>query len=318
LARLMAEGISSLYVHAPNVDPQHPLASATGIVTERDVLRAVASHGGAALAMPVERLMSKPLETIPADAFVYRAIGPMSRRTVRHVGVVDETGRVIGALSARDLLRLRASEAVMLGDEIDAAHDVHALAAAWAKLPQVVTSLLAEGVAARDVAAVISRELGALTRQAAVIAEARMRSAGAGEPVCPYALAILGSAGRGESLLAMDQDNALGFAAGAPGGPQDKWFGQLGVHIADILHEVGVPYCKGGVMAKSPQWRGSLATWRERVGDWIGRSSPQDLLSVDIFFDMRPVHGDGGLCTELWHGAFDAARGQVGFAKLLA
>jgi CBS domain-containing protein len=318
LARLMGEGISSLYVHAPDGDREHPPASATGIVTERDVLRAVASHGVAALAMPVEQLMSKPLEAIPADAFVYRAIGRMSRLKVRHLGVVDEAGGVIGALSARDLLRLRASEAVTLGDEIDAAGDVHALAAAWAKLPQVAASLLAEDVSARDVAAVISRELGALTRQAAVIAEARMRSAGAGDPVCPYALAVLGSAGRGESLLAMDQDNAVVFAEGAPDGPQDRWFATLGVHIADILHEVGVPYCKGGVMAKNPQWRGSLATWRERVGDWISRSSPQDLMSVDIFFDMRPVHGDGRLCTDLWRGAFDAARSQIGFAKLLA
>jgi len=317
LALLMNEGISSLFVRPAQSDLEYPRASATGIVTERDVLRAVASHGGAALAMPVEQLMSKPLEAIPADAFVYRAIGRMSRLKVRHLGVVDEEGGVIGALSARDLLRLRASEAVTLGDEIDAAQDVHALAAAWAKLPQVAASLLAEDVSARDVAAVISRELGALTRQAAIIAEARMRSAGAGGPACPYAVAVLGSAGRGESLLAMDQDNALVFAEGAPDGPADKWFAQLGAHIADILHEVGVPYCQGGVMAKNPQWRGSLATWRERVGDWIGRSNPQDLLSVDIFFDMRPVHGDGRLCTELWSGAFDAARGQVGFAKLL-
>jgi DNA polymerase-3 subunit epsilon/CBS domain-containing protein len=33
---------------------------------------------------------------------------------------------------------------------------------------------------------------------------------------------------------------------------------------------------------------------------------------------MRPVHGDGSLCNALWRGAFDAARGQTGFAKLLA
>ena len=92
--------------------------------------------------MPVEQLMNKPLAVVPADAFVYRAIGRMSRLGVRHLGVVDETGEVIGALSARDLLRLRAGEAVSLGDEIDEARDVHALGAAWAKLPQVVASLL--------------------------------------------------------------------------------------------------------------------------------------------------------------------------------
>ena len=314
----MAERISSLYVRPAQGDHNDLRASETGIITERDVLRAVSKYGGDALDIPVEKLMSKPLAMIPADAFVYRAIGRMSRLGVRHLGVVDETGEVIGALSARDLLRVRASEAVSLGDEIDEARDVHDLGAAWAKLPQVVASLLAEGVNARDVAAVISRELGALTRQATVIAEERMREAGHGEPNCAYAVAVLGSAGRGESLLAMDQDNALVFADGAPGGPEDAWFEKLGIHIADILHEVGVPYCKGGVMAKNPQWRGSVATWRKRINDWIRVSKPEDLLSVDIFFDLRPVHGDGRLCTTLWREAFDAAHGEIGFTKLLA
>ena len=64
---------------------------------------------------------------------------------------------------------------------------VHDLARAWAKLPQVVASLLAEVVSTRDVAAVISRELDALTRHAAVIAEARMRDTRQGDPLCPYA-----------------------------------------------------------------------------------------------------------------------------------
>ncbi|MGE0034123.1 MAG: DUF294 nucleotidyltransferase-like domain-containing protein [Xanthobacteraceae bacterium] len=318
LARLMEERISSLYVIATGEEAGAPSTADTGIITERDLLRAVARQGSAALSLPVEQFMSRPLAVVPADAFVYRAIGRMSRLHVRHLGAVDERGRVVGALSARDLLRLRAGEAVSLGDEIDAASDVHALGAAWAKLPRVAASLLAEDLPARESAAVISRELGALTRQAAVIAEARMREQGRGDPPCRYAVAVLGSGGRGESLLAMDQDNALVFAEGGPGGAADDWFAQFGGHVADILHEVGVPYCKGGIMAKSPQWRGSLATWRDRIADWVHRLRPEDLLSVDIFFDMRPVHGDGALCIELWHEGFDAARGNATFAKLLA
>jgi DNA polymerase-3 subunit epsilon/CBS domain-containing protein len=116
----------------------------------------------------------------------------------------------------------------------------------------------------------------------------------------------------------MDQDNALIFAEGDPDGLADRWFAALGVHIADILHEVGIPYCPGGVMAKNPLWRGSVATWRARVAQWVGRSRPKDLLSVDIFFDLRPVHGDAALANGLWHEAFELARGQVAFAKLLA
>jgi CBS domain-containing protein len=54
-----------------------------------------------------------------------------------------------------------------------------------------------------------------------------------------------------------------------------------------------------------------------RIGHWIGRSSPQDLLAVDIFFDMLGVHGDTALTGAIWRAAFDTARGQVAFAKLL-
>ena len=119
---------------------------------------------------------------------------------------------------------LRAAAAVSLGDEIDTAEDVPSLGRAWAKLPHVAAALLLEGLAGREIAAVISDELGALTARAAVIAERRMAERGQGPPPSPYAFAVLGSAGRGESLLAMDQDNALVFSEGDPDGPEDRWF----------------------------------------------------------------------------------------------
>lgn len=317
LSQLVGARISSLLVALPGAVPDKLPAYSLGIITERDVLRSIAIEGEGALKLGIEQFMSRPLATIPAHAFVYRGIGRMSRLKIRHLGVIDEAGNVIGALSARDLLRLRAEEAVSLGDEIDEAENVHALGAAWAKLPQVATSLLAEDIAAIDVAAIISRELGALTRKAAVIGEERIRETGQGEPPCPYAVAVLGSAGRSESLLAMDQDNAIIFEKGDPGGPEDRYFATLGGHIADILNEVGVPYCKGGVMAKNDAWRGSVATWQARVTDWISRSNPADLMAVDIFFDLRGVHGQLALADALWRFAYDAAKGEIEFAKLL-
>lgn len=316
LGRMMRERVSSLFVHRDAGERPAP-SYEVGIVTERDVLRAIARDGADALAAPLSALASRPLVTVSADAFAFLAVARMNRLGIRHLGVTDEAGHVIGALSARDLLRLRGEGAIALGDEIEEAADVPALAAAWAHLARVAGALLGEGMSGRAIAAVISRQLGALTARAAVLAEQRLRDSGQGGPPCAYAFAVLGSAGRGESLLAMDQDNALVFAEGAPDGPEDAWFAQLGRHVADILHEVGVPYCKGGVMARNPQWRGSVATWRGRIGHWIRRSSPEDLLAVDIFFDMLGVHGDTALTGAIWRVAFDTARGQAAFAKLL-
>jgi DNA polymerase-3 subunit epsilon/CBS domain-containing protein len=313
IQQVTAAKISSLYVHTGG----EPHAAATGIITERDMLRMVAERGADALGQPVERAMSKPLAAIDADAFAYVAIGRMNRLGIRHLGVVDSTGTVIGALSARDLLRLRGQGGLLLGDDIGQAESSADLARAWARIHPVTAGLLAEGLSGRDIAAIISRQLGAMTRRAAVLAERLIKARGQGEPPQPYAFVVLGSAGRGESLLATDQDNALIFAEGAPGSPEDRWFAMLGEEVARLLHEAAIPYCPGGIMAKNPDWRGSLTTWRARIGNWINRSNPQDLLNVDIFFDLRCVHGDAQMADALWRGAFDAAKGRVEFAKLL-
>jgi len=303
-----ARGISSVFL-------QH--AGDIGILTERDVIRALASDGAEALRVPAAAAASFPLCAVPAAAFIYRAMGRMDRLGVRHLGVVDEAGALVGALSARDLLRLRTSAALRLGDAVDAAPDTPALARAWGQLPAMAEALLAEGVPAAGIAAVISRELGAATRRAAQLAEAGLAAEGRVPPV-PYALLVLGSAGRGESLLSHDQDNAIVFAKGDPGGPEDRYFADLGRRLADILDQIGIVYCRGGVMAREPAWRGSVATWQERIAAWLRRSSPEDLLSVDIFYDARTVHGDAALSESVAAVARSEAARAPQFLKLLA
>jgi DNA polymerase-3 subunit epsilon/CBS domain-containing protein len=263
-------------------------------------------------------LATRPLVAVPSEAYVYRAIGRMRRFNLRHLAVASEEGRVVGMLSARDLLRLRSDAAIALGDDIDDAADVPALAQAWAKVPAMAATLLDEGVGARDVAGIIARELGAATRKAALLAEASLVAEGRGAAPCAFALLVLGSAGRGESGLALDQDHALVFAEGEPDGDADGWFAELGERLAAILHEIGVPLCPGGVMAGNPAFRGSLATWRRRIALWLSRAAPEDLLNVDIVFDFRPVHGDGALAAGLWDEAWAAARGAPSFLRLLA
>jgi DNA polymerase-3 subunit epsilon/CBS domain-containing protein len=225
---------------------------------------------------------------------------------------------VVGVVTTRDLLKLRASSAIALGDDLDAARSVAELAQAWAKLPAMARALRHEGVAARAIAGVIAREVGALTRRAAQMAEAELATGPLGPAPCEYAIVVLGSAGRGESLLAMDQDNAVIFAEGEPGGSEDQWFAAHGKRMCAILHEVGVPLCKGGVMASEPAFRGSLMEWRARIGRWLMRATPEDLLAVDIFFDFRAVHGRRALAHQLWLDAWAAARGEIAFLKLLA
>lgn len=308
--RIMTErGLGSVLVGG---ESDAPLAPAdTGIVTERDILRGLTRHGADLLERPVSELASRPVGGLPADAFLYRAAGRMQRRGIRHLAALDAAGQICGVLSVRDVLRPRVGASFALDDAITTGEDPADLAKAWACLPLVAGGLVADGVPARDVAAVISSELGALTARAAELAEAEL-----GPPPAPYALLVLGSAGRGESLLAMDQDNALLIDA-QPGQEVDGWFAAFGARVAEILHAVGVPYCPGGVMARETDWRGTPQDWRERLGGWIRRARPQDLLSIDIFYDFACVHGASALAATLFAEAYAATRGQFGFLKSL-
>lgn len=313
VARMAQDRIGSVFVGRDGDVPQN-----LGIVTERDVMKALARHGAAALDRPLDAVASRPLETVLADAFLYRAVGRMNRLSIRHLGVVDSQGRVAGAVSMRDLMRSRLGGPVALGDAIEAAPDVQALGRAWAPLPPVAGALLEGGLDGRTVGAVIGREVGALTRRAAELAVEALAREGRGPPPCAFAVVVFGSAGRGESLLAFDQDNGIVFAHGDPGGPEDRWFEAMGRAMCDTLDMVGVPRCRGGVMASEPAYRGSLATWRARARTWVGRSRPEDLLSVDIVFDMRPVHGDFAMAEALWREMNALAHGSIAFLKMLA
>lgn len=309
LQTILTAGTSSAFVTMGSAE--------LGIVTERDILRAIAERGEHALAMPVSRIANHPLITVNSDEFLYRALARITRHGIRHLAVTDEAGQLVGALTPRSLLRQRASDALVLGEDIDTATNGAELGAAFGRLVKVAQALRAEAVEPRRIANVISAEIAAATRRATIIAEASMAADGWGPPPEPYAVFVMGSVGRGESLLTADQDNAIVFKSGDPGGAQDRWFEELGTRFAKILDDAGIRFCKGGVMAKNAPWRHSLAGWKAVIDSWVRKQSPQDLLNVDIFFDGRAVHGDYRLADEIRNYAIDVGSRSRDFISML-
>jgi signal-transduction protein with cAMP-binding, CBS, and nucleotidyltransferase domain len=307
-ARLMNERrIGALLVGAAG-------ESAEGIVTERDLLRAAGVAGVDWDRATVGAFMSAPVQSMRGDEMLYRALGRMDRSGMRHLAVVDAAGVPVGMVSQRDLLRHRARAALPLGDALALAQDASSLAAAYARVPEVAARLLEEGLDGAEVGQVISAELRALTARAAQITEGRLAAAGEKAPAA-WCLLVLGSGGRGESLLGADQDNAL-VHAGRPG--DDAWFSRFGEGVADLLDQAGLPRCKGGVMAANAAWRGTLEDWRTRVGAWMRHATPQDLLYVDIFFDLVPVAGEGEMAEALRRDAVETASRHPRFLALLS
>ena len=90
-----------------------------GIVSERDVVRAIADQGAAALDRPVsicmtaEVIFADPGETV--DALLAR----MTDRRIRHLPVCRE-GRLVGILSIGDLVKHKIQEAEAEADGLKA------------------------------------------------------------------------------------------------------------------------------------------------------------------------------------------------------
>ena len=304
VSEMRRRGISSLLVVDGDGRPD-------GILTERDVLTAIVAHGAEALSRPVSAHLSRPVQAVPADAYLFTAIARMDRLGIRHLAVTDGLdGRLAGVVSARALLRQRAGTALVLGDEIAQARDGRDMAAVKARLPELAGALLAEQVPVLDVAGVISAVYRDISARAAVLSEAAP---------APWCYLVLGSGGRGESLLSADQDNAIVHGgSGGGSGADDAWYAELGGRASDLLDQAGIPYCKGKVMASNAAWRHDLGEWRRRVDGWVEKPSPESLLSVDIFYDFQPVHGDFALAGELRRHAVQAARSSPLFLALLA
>ena len=234
LALLVRLKVSSLFIARGKSSATH------GIVTERDILRAIAREGAKAFAKPVASIATFPLESVSEEDFLYVAFGRMRRKKYRHMGVVDGEGELVGAITQRDLLRLQADESLAFADALGEAVSIEELALVWRKLANAARSLLHEDVDARDIAGIISGEVRSLTARAAAMAEREVSVASPMPKALRFAVMVLGSAGRGESLLALDQDNAIIFdAADEPTG--EAWLLKLGQRMNAILDEVGVP-----------------------------------------------------------------------------
>uniref|UniRef100_A0A7C2V9J4 CBS domain-containing protein n=1 Tax=Ignisphaera aggregans TaxID=334771 RepID=A0A7C2V9J4_9CREN len=74
-----------------------------GIFTERDLVRVVAQ--GIDLGTPIEKVMTRNLIVLTPDENINSAVRKMIDHGIRHIPLVDKTGRPIGIVSIRDVLR---------------------------------------------------------------------------------------------------------------------------------------------------------------------------------------------------------------------
>ncbi len=77
-----------------------------GVLSERDVVRALAADGAAALGRPAAELMTSTVVTCQPDTTVEELMATMTDRRIRHVPVVVD-GALAGVVSIGDVVKDR-------------------------------------------------------------------------------------------------------------------------------------------------------------------------------------------------------------------
>jgi CBS domain-containing protein len=96
-----------------------------GIISERDIIRALSEHGESLLSKPVGEVMTKDVITIRLDESVKQAMRLMTRYRTRHLLALND-GALAGVVSIGDAVKHRLEdlelEAHVLRDAYIAAH----------------------------------------------------------------------------------------------------------------------------------------------------------------------------------------------------
>jgi CBS domain-containing protein len=80
-----------------------------GIISERDIVRAIAEEGASALALTVGDRMTKDVATCEENDTIAEIMETMTRCRFRHMPVI-EAGRVAGIVSIGDVVKIRIAE----------------------------------------------------------------------------------------------------------------------------------------------------------------------------------------------------------------
>lgn len=81
----------------------------SGILSERDIVRAVSEHGAEALTVPVGQVMTRNVTTCGEDDSIADIMERMTTGKFRHVPVL-KNGKLIGLISIGDVVKQRVEE----------------------------------------------------------------------------------------------------------------------------------------------------------------------------------------------------------------
>ena len=88
-----------------------------GVLSERDIVRGLASEGAAILTQPVRTLMTREIITCKPSEDVGTALAIMTKNRIRHLPVL-EGGTLLGMVSIGDLVNARIQESLLEAESL--------------------------------------------------------------------------------------------------------------------------------------------------------------------------------------------------------
>ncbi len=261
-----------------------------GILTDRDLRRVVARALDADAA--VSTIMTANPSTISPDKLAFDVLVELTQNRFHHIPVVED-GKVIGMITAGDIMRLEQANPTFLVGDITRQTTLEGIVASVKRLGNVVEIGVSQDATADDIARVVTAIGDAVVRRLIELAVEEFGPA----PV-PWCWVALGSQARYELGLQSDQDSAI-IVSDAMQPEHADWFASVANRVVDGLEACGYPRCPGDMMASNPAWRVPLAQWGQYFRHWINEPEPDALLNAQTFFDMRPVYGQTALYDTL-------------------
>jgi len=281
-----------------------------GIVTDKDLRHRVLAAGMDAL-RPIQQVMTANPMCLPATAGVDQALLLMMRENYHHLPVVED-GKPLGLVTAGDILRAQSEHPLRVIRDIHKKSSVPELLQISRRLPALFERMVNLGRDVEQIGRMVTLITDAFTLRLIHLAEKQY-----GPPPMAFAWLAFGSQGREEQTARTDQDNGL-VLEDEPDEDERAYFGSLSEFVCSGLDQLGYEFCSGEVMAQNPTWRVSLEAWKRHFDRWIDEPDPKSVMHCSIFFDIRCVHGNRRLVSELQSHAMSRAKENRIFRRFMA
>lgn len=103
--KLAAKKIGAIVIAAGDGRP-------AGIISERDIIRAIAERGASCLSQPVSELMTRQIVTCRQSDTIDQLMATMTALRFRHVPVIED-GELVGIVSIGDVVKHHIAEVEM-------------------------------------------------------------------------------------------------------------------------------------------------------------------------------------------------------------